>query len=86
MTAEPFNCLRCNKSAIIRWICNIEAKDEVSSDSLLIKLHIQDRIMWLDYIKWSTGWITQAGKLEVNVQKRRSRPKKIWEEAVRMTE
>ena len=33
---------RLNDRAMIRWICNIKAKDEVSSDSLLTKLGIQD--------------------------------------------
>ena len=32
-----------NDRAMIRWIRNVRAKDEVSSDSLFRKLGIQDR-------------------------------------------
>ena len=34
------NRLRRNDRVMIRWICNVKAKDEVSSDSLLTKLGI----------------------------------------------
>ena len=36
------NRLRRNDRAMIRWICNVKAGDEVSSDSLLSKLGLQD--------------------------------------------
>ena len=35
MKADTLNRLRRNDRAMIRWICNVKAKDEVSSDSLL---------------------------------------------------
>ena len=35
MKVDTLNHLRRNDRAIIRWICNVRAKDEVSSDSLL---------------------------------------------------
>ena len=35
MKADTLNRLRRNERAMIRWICNVKAKDEVSSDSLL---------------------------------------------------
>ena len=38
MKADTLNCLRRNDRAMIRWICNVKAKDEVSSDSILTKL------------------------------------------------
>ena len=47
MTAATLNRLRQNDRAIIRRICNVKAKDEVSSDSLLSKLGIQDLDMVL---------------------------------------
>ena len=40
MKMDTLNRLRRNDSAMIRWICNVRAKDEVSSDSLLTKLGI----------------------------------------------
>ena len=42
MKADSLYRLRRNYRAMIRWICNVKAKDEVSSDSLLTKLGIQD--------------------------------------------
>ena len=42
MKADTLNRLRRNDHAMIRWICNVKAKDEVSSDALLTKLGIQD--------------------------------------------
>ena len=42
MKVDTLNRLQRNDRAMIRWICNVRAKDEVSSDSLLTKLGIQD--------------------------------------------
>ena len=42
MKVDTLNPLRRNDRAMIHWICNVRAKDEVSSDSLLTKLGIQD--------------------------------------------
>ena len=39
---DTLNRLRCIDRAMIRWVCNVKAKVEVSSDSLLTKLGIQD--------------------------------------------
>ena len=52
-----------NDRAMIRWICNVKAKDEVSSDSLLTELGIQDldvvlctgRMRWFGHVERSTG-------------------------------
>ena len=42
MTAATLNHMRRNDRARIRWICNVKAKDEVSSYSFLSKLGIKD--------------------------------------------
>ena len=42
MKADTLNHLRRNDCAMIHRICNVKAKDEVSSESLLTKLGIQD--------------------------------------------
>ena len=68
MTAATLNRLRRNDHAMIRWICNVKAKDEVSSDSLLSKLGIQDldmvlrtsRMRWFGHVVRSTGWIAKV--------------------------
>ena len=65
MKVDTLNRLRRYDHAMIRWICNVKAKDEVSSDSLLTKLGIQDldvvlrigRMRWFGHVERSTGWI-----------------------------
>ena len=88
MKADTLNRLRRNDRAMIRWICNVKAKDEVSSDSLLTKLGIQDldvvlrtgRMRWFGHVERSTGWISEVRKLNVVAQKRSGRPRKSWDE------
>ena len=75
MTAATLNRLRRNDRAMIRWICNVKAKDEVSSDSLLSKLGIQDlemvlrtsRMRWFGHVERSTGWIATFSGLPLNI-------------------
>ena len=70
MTVATLNPLRRNDRAIIHWICNVKAKDEVSSDSLLSKLGIQD----LDVVL-RTSRMRWFGHVEC-------RPKKTWDEVL----
>ena len=93
MKADTLNRLRHNVHAMIRWICNVKAKDDVSSDSLLTKLGIKDldvvlctgRMRWFGHVERSTGWISEVRKLNVVAQKRSGRPRKSWDEVI-MTE
>ena len=90
MKVDTLNRLRRNDRAMIRWICNVRAKDEVSSDSLLTKLGIQDldvvlrtsRMRWFGHVERSTGWIAEVRKLNVVAQKRSGRPRKSWDEVL----
>ena len=84
MKADSLNRLRRNNHAMIRWICNVKAKDEVSSDSLLKKLGIQDldvvlctsRMRWFGHVERSTGWTAEVHSLNVVAQKRSGRQRK----------
>ena len=90
MKVDTLNRLRRNDRAMIRWICNVRAKDEVSSDSLLTKLGIQDLdvvlrtswMRWFGHVEHSTGWIAEVRKLHVVAQKRSGRPRKSWDEVL----
>ena len=90
MKVDTLYCLRRNDRAMIRWICNVKAKDEVSSDSLLTKLGIQDldvvlrtsRMRWFGHVGRSTGWIAEVCKLNVVANKRSGRPRKSWDEVM----
>ena len=90
MKVDTLNRLRRNDRAMIRWICNVRAKDEVSSDSLFTKLGIHDldvvlrtsRMRWFGHVEHSTGWIAEVRKLNVVAQKRSGRPRKSWDEVL----
>ena len=90
MKVDTLNRLQRNDRAMIRWICNVRAKEEVSSDSLLTKLDIQDldvvlrtsRMRWFGHVERSTGWIAEVRKLNVVAQKRSGRPRKSWDEVL----
>ena len=90
MKVDTLNRLRHNDRAMICWICNVRAKDEVSSDSLLTKLGIQDldvvlrtsRMRWFGHVERSAGWIAEVRKLNVVAQKRSGRPRKSWDEVL----
>ena len=73
-------------SAMICWIYNGKAKDEVSSDSLLTKLGIQDLDVSTDKVVWalerSLGWIAEVHKLNLVAWKRPHKPKNIWAEVL----
>ena len=91
MKVDTLNCLQRNDRAMILWICNVKAKDEVSSDSFLTKLGIQDldvvlrtsRMRWFGHVERSTGWISEVRKLNVVAQKRSVRPRKSWDEVIK---
>ena len=91
MKEDTLNRLRRNDRSMISWICNVKAKDEVSSDSLLTKLGIQDldvvlrtgRMRWFGHVERSTGWISEVRKLNVVAQKRSGRPRKSWDEVIK---
>ena len=64
MTLVTHNSVRRNDPAMIRWICNVKAKDEVSLDPLLSKLGIHDmdevlrtsRMGWFGHVEHSTDY------------------------------
>ena len=84
------NSLRHNDRAMIRWICNIKANDEVSLDSLLSKLGLQDidmvlrssRMRWYGHAERSKGWNAQVGKLNIVAKKRAGKTRKSWDEVL----
>ena len=91
MKADTLNRLQRNDRAMIRRICNVKVKDEVSSDSLLTKLGIQDldvvlrtgRMRWFGHVERNTSRISEVSKLNVVAQKRSGRPRKSWDEVIK---
>ena len=66
------------------WICNFKANDEVSSDSLLSKLGLQDidvvlhssKIRWYGHVEHIKVFISQVCKLNVVAQNRSGKLRK----------
>ena len=87
MKADTLNRLRRNDRAVIRWVCNVRAKDEVSSDTLLAGLGIRDLDVvlrtggmgWFGHVERSTGWIPEVRRLNVVAQRGSGRPGKSWD-------
>ena len=73
MKADALKRLQRNDRAMIRWICNVKARDEVGSDSLLTKLGIQDLdvvlrtggVGWFGHVERSAGWVSEVRELSV---------------------
>ena len=71
MTVFILNRLRHNDRTLIRWICNVKSKDEVSSDFLLSNLGIQKSDVVLHirgmrkfgHVERSTDWLDEEHKL-----------------------
>ena len=90
MKADALGRLRRGDRAMIRWICNVKAKDEVSSDSLLAGLGIRglDVVLrtggmrWFGHVERGAGWVSEVRKLNVVAQKRSGRPGGSWGEVV----
>ena len=80
-----------NYDELVSLMLHVKAKDEVSSDSHLTKLRIQDldvvlrtsRKRWFGHVERSTGWISEVLKLNVVAQKRSGRPRKSWDEVIK---
>ena len=92
VTATTIQRLRRNDRAMIRWISNVKLQDEVTSDSLLLKLGLLDieevvrrgRLQWFGHVERSDGWINRVRSVEVEKSRKRpGRPKLTWEEVVK---
>ena len=82
MTVSTLNRLWCNDPAMICWICNVKANDEVSSGTFLSKLGLQDidvlrssRMRWYGHVELGKGWISQVHTLNIVAQKRSGKPR-----------
>ena len=72
------------------WICNFKANDEVSSDSLLSKLGLQDidvvlrssKMRLYGHVEGIKGFISQVRKLNVVAQNRFDTLRKSWDEVL----
>ena len=72
------------------WICNFKANDEVSSDSLLSKLGLQDiyvvlrysKKRWYGHVERVEGFISQVRNLNVVAPNISGKLRKSWDEVL----
>ena len=69
--------------AMMCWICNFKANDEVSSDSLLSKLGLQDIyvVLFSSKMRWY-DFISQVRNLNVVAQNRSGKLRKSSDEVL----
>ena len=89
--SSDLQCLRRNDRAMIRWICNVKANDEIQSTSLLEKLGINDitvalrsrRLRWFGHV--TTGRNVNKHHRGPRCWRPRNvgRPKKSWSECIK---
>ena len=101
MQAKPgphpyLTCITCklqyNDRAMIRWMCRVTTKDQVSLQDLLERMQLDDlakvlRIRWLrlhGHVECSDGWLKKVQKLNPTRDCGRGRPKKTWTEVIDM--
>ena len=76
--------------ALMCWICNFKANDEVSSDSLLSKLGLRDiyvvlcssKMRWYGLVERIKGFSSQVRNLNVVAQNRSGKLRKSWDEVL----
>ena len=78
MTVATPNHLPRNDHEMIRWICNVKVKYEVSSDSLFSKFGLQDIdvVLRSSRMRWYGHANAEVRKLNVVTQKRSGKPRK----------
>jgi len=77
---------------VVRWMCNVKAKDRVPSKELRERLGIDDIILmlqqnslwWYGHVlrKEDTDWVKKCMEYEVEGSRPRGRPQRTWKEVV----
>jgi len=77
---------------MVRRMCDVKAKDEVTSKELRERLGIDDislvlqqnRLRWYGHVlqEQDTDWVKKYIEYEVEGSRRRGRPKRTWREVV----
>ena len=88
---EELQRLRRNDRAMIRWICRVGLRDDVSSDDLLRRLEICDitvvlqsrRLRWAGHVHRSQSAIKTTSELPLPGRRGPGRPRKTWKECVK---
>ena len=79
-----------SEQAMLRWMLNIKAKDNVSLSTMYERLNLAplesklrlNRLRWYGHVERSDKWINKCTHLEVDGFKGRGRPRKTWSATV----
>ena len=82
--------LRRNDLAMIRWVCGVTTKEQVSSQDPLERVQLDDlaRALCTYWIRWygdvgrNDGWLQNIQKLNPTGGHRRGRPNETWREMI----
>ena len=87
-------CMERNDMRMIRWMCNVSLKNRLRSDELRGRLNLESigrcvqnrRLHWFGHIERmdKSFWVSRCRAVEVSSSVGRGRPKKTWEEVIKM--
>ena len=77
---------------MIRWMCSVTTKDQVSSQDLLERMQLDDLaevlrtrcLKWHGHVEHSNGWLKKVQKLNPTGSRGCGRPKTTWTEVIDM--
>ena len=79
---------------MIRWMCNVSVKDRLSSKELRKRLNLDSigscmqnrRLRWFGHVERmdKNAWASRCRTIKVTGTTGRGRPKKTWEEVIRI--
>ena len=89
-TLSNLHLLQCNDWAMIRWMCRVTTKNQVSWQDLLERMQLDDlakvlrthRHRWHGHVEHSDGWLKKVQKLNPTGGRGRSHPEKTWTEVI----
>ena len=90
-TPSDLHCLQCNNQTMIRRMCGVTTKNQVSWQDLLgrkqldyLKVLRPRRLRWHGHITRSDGWLKKVKKLNPVGSRGRGRPNKTWINVIRI--
>ena len=89
--SSDLHSLQRNDRAMIRCVCGVTIKEQVSSQDLFDRMKLEDmeqvpltrRLRWHNHVERSDSWLKNALILNPVGGRGSGRPKKIWSEVIR---
>ena len=89
-TLSNLHLLQLNNRVMIRWMCGVATKNQVSPQDLLQRMQLDDlakvlcthQHWWHGHVEHSNGWLKKVQKLDPTGGRGRGGPKKTWTEVI----